>query len=229
MRGIQFLSHLQSGLPIILGVYLPLNLFIWLAIVTQAYPEGLPWELPLLIQVHRLARPELDTIVQGLSNLGVYWGVVPAAIGLSVVLLWRQQWRSLLYFSLTLLGNMAMNRTAKWLFHRERPHLWEGISPEHGFAFPSGHAMSSMTLVAAVILLAIGSCWFWPALISGSAFVVMIAWTRLYLGVHYPSDIVAGWTLSLAWTIGLGMLVLSQQSIAPELERSRLPTADNSQ
>lgn len=220
-------SQIRSGLPVLVGVYLPLTLFLLLAIVTQAYPNGLPWELPILIQMHRLAQPDLDAIVLVLTNLGVYWGVLPVAVAISMGLFWQKRWRSLLYVGLTLVGTAAINRTAKWLFHRERPHLWDGFL-EQGFAFPSGHAMASMTLVMALIWLTIGSRWFWPTLVWGGGFVGMIGWTRLYLGVHYPSDILAGWLLSVAWTIGCGLLILSRRSIVadPKPSRSKSPAGE---
>ena len=58
--------------------------------------------------------------------------------------------------------------------HRVRPQLWESPSPEFDYAFPSGHAMTSMTLVAALVILTWGSVWCWLVLIGGSLFVVAI-------------------------------------------------------
>jgi undecaprenyl-diphosphatase len=107
----------------------------------------------------------------------------------------------------TLLGSIVINRTAKLLLHRVRPHLWESLSPEFDFAFPSGHAMSSMTLVAALVILTWGTRWRWLVLSFGGLFVLAIGWTRLYLGVHFPSDILAGWMVSLAWAIGVSLLI----------------------
>jgi membrane-associated phospholipid phosphatase len=49
--------------------------------------------------------------------------------------------------------------------------------------------------------------WRWIVLGFGSLFVVIIGWTRLYLGVHYPSDILAGWMVSLSWAIGMNLLI----------------------
>jgi undecaprenyl-diphosphatase len=107
----------------------------------------------------------------------------------------------------TVLGAIIINRTAKALLHRVRPHLWDSVAPELDYAFPSGHAMSSMSLVAALVILTWGSPWGWPILIIGSLFVVGIGWTRLYLGVHFPSDILGGWMASVAWAIGVSLLI----------------------
>ena len=64
-----------------------------------------------------------------------------------------------------------------------------------------------MTLVAALVILTWGSRWQWLVVIIGSVFVLAIAWTRLYLGVHYPSDILASWTASVAWAVGVSLLI----------------------
>lgn len=93
------------------------------------------------------------------------------------------------------------------LLHRVRPHLWESPAPEFDYGFPSGHAMSSMTLVAVLVILTWGSRWRWWVLAAGTIFVLVIGWTRLYLGVHYPSDILAGWMASIAWAVGVSWVI----------------------
>ncbi|HEY9299769.1 MAG TPA: phosphatase PAP2 family protein, partial [Phormidium sp.] len=52
--------------------------------------------------------------------------------------------------------------------------------------------------------------WCLPILIFGGLFVLAIGWTRLYLGVHFPSDILAGWAVSVAWAIGVSFLIKPQ-------------------
>jgi undecaprenyl-diphosphatase len=79
--------------------------------------------------------------------------------------------------------------------------------------------MMSMTLVATLVILTWGSVWCWVVLIVGSLFVLAIAWTRLYLGVHFPSDILAGWMVSIAWAIGVSLIIrphLTKLSIVSE-------------
>jgi undecaprenyl-diphosphatase len=77
-----------------------------------------------------------------------------------------------------------------------------------------------MTFVVALVILTWGSRWCWSVLLGGGLFVVAIAWTRLYLGVHFPSDILAGWLLSIAWAVTVSLFFRVQRSetvsIAPE-------------
>lgn len=67
--------------------------------------------------------------------------------------------------------------------------------------------MTSFLLVVTLVILTWKTRWNPFVLLLGSIYVVTIGWTRVYLGVHYPSDIVAGWMLALAWAIGMNLLV----------------------
>ncbi|MCA1992047.1 MAG: phosphatase PAP2 family protein [Coleofasciculus sp. S288] len=200
-------AHWRSLLLLLLGVYLPFQGFGELAEEVWENEGGFPWDVPILLAIHLTASPQLDAFAVTLTKFGVFWGVFPIAIVVGLMLLLRSQWRSLTYLVVTLLGSIVINRTAKVLLHRVRPHLWESPTPELDFGFPSGHAMSSMTLVAVLVILTWGSRWCWMILVFGSVFVVAIGWTRLYLGVHYPSDILAGWMASIAWAVGVSLLL----------------------
>ncbi len=197
----------SSLLLLLVGVFLPLQIFGELAEEVWENDGGFSWDVPILLAIHSTARPQLDSFAAILTKLGVFWGVFPVAIAIALVLLNRRRWRELAYFATTLMGNIIINRTTKLLLHRSRPHLWESPAPQFDYGFPSGHAMSSMTLVAALTILTWGSRWFWLVLVAGGLFVLAIGWTRLYLGVHYPSDILAGWTASLAWATGVNLLI----------------------
>lgn len=192
---------------LLLGVFIPLWIFGELAEEVWENDGGFAWDVPILLSIHSIASPQLDTFAKILTKLGVFWGVFPIAVIILSILLHQRRWHQITYLLITLLGSIIINRTAKLLLHRVRPHLWESPAPEFDFGFPSGHAMSSMTIVAALVILTWSSRWCWLVLISGGIFVLAIAWTRLYLGVHYPSDILAGWVASIAWTVGVRLLI----------------------
>ncbi len=209
---LSFLKHLltkhwRSLLLLLIGVYLPLQVFGELAEEVWENDGGFPWDVPLLLAIRTTARPQLDIFAVTLTRFGVFWGVFPVAAVVVLILFRQRRWRSLAYLTTTLLGSIVINRTAKVLLHRVRPHLWESPAPEFDYGFPSGHAMSSMTLVAALVILTWDSRWRLPVLVVGGLFVLAIGWTRLYLGVHYPSDILAGWMASVAWAVGVSVLL----------------------
>jgi undecaprenyl-diphosphatase len=64
-----------------------------------------------------------------------------------------------------------------------------------------------MTLVVALIVLTWGSRWSAFVSIFGAMFAVAIGWTRMYLGVHFPSDVIGGWMLAIAWGMGVSLLL----------------------
>jgi membrane-associated phospholipid phosphatase len=200
--------HWRSLLLLLVGVFLPLLVFEQLAIVIWENQGGFPWDNVLLLAIHTTAQPHLDQLAEALTDFGTYLGVFPASITIALVLLSSRQWRSLIYFLTAQLGSSLISMTAKILLHRIRPGLWESAYPlPSDFAFPSGHAMSSMTLIVALIVLTWGSRWCWLVSGLGGLFVITIAWTRLYLGVHFPSDILAGWMVSIAWAIGTSLVI----------------------
>lgn len=201
------IAHWSSLLLVLVGVYLPLQVFGDLAEEVWENEGGFRWDVPLLLAIHSTANPQLDVVAATLTRFGVFWGVFPIATVTALVLFSRRRWRSLTYLSTTLVGSIIINRTAKVLLHRVRPHLWESPAPEFDYGFPSGHAMSSMTLVAALVILTWDSRWRWLVLMVGVIFVLVIGWTRLYLGVHYPSDILAGWMASIAWAVGVSLVI----------------------
>jgi undecaprenyl-diphosphatase len=200
-------AHWGALVALLMGVCLPLYIFESLAVTVWRNKSSFPWDEPLLEAIHATAQPQLDWFAATLTKLGVFWGVFPAATVIAIGLLSLRRWRSLAYLITVLSGSVVINRSAKMLLHRTRPSLWASIAPESDYAFPSGHAMSSMTFVAALLVLTWGSRWFWFVLAGGSLFVVSIGWTRLYLGVHFPSDVLAGWLVSIAWTVGASLLI----------------------
>lgn len=100
-------------------------------------------------------------------------------------------------------GTSAINIVFKLLFERNRPDVFQHLVVENGYSFPSGHAMISMSLALAVIILAWRTKYHWTAIILGGIYALLVGISRLYLGVHYPSDVLAGWCVSILWVLTL--------------------------
>lgn len=196
------------------GTYVPLAVFAILALQIWQLEGGLAWDIAIMQAIHAAARPTLDQIVPIVTKFGTQWGVIPVSLAIGVSFLYSRRWRFFIYWLLTVAGCRLINWGAKLWLHRARPNLWEHL-PVPEFSFPSGHAMLSMGFVMALIVLTWNTRWRGWVGGLGSLFVVTIGWTRLYLGVHYPSDIVAGWMLSIAWAIGVS-LVVNPLSSAPQ-------------
>jgi len=197
----------RSLLLLLIGIYLPLQIFGLLAVEVWKNGGSFPWDLPVLMAIHSTARAQLDVIAVTLTKFASGRVVFPVVVVIGLVLLIQRRWRSLTYLLTTEIGSVIINRTVKEFMHRVRPQLWDSLAPELDFSFPSGHSMISMTLVATLVILTWGSLWCWVVVIVGSLFVLAIGWTRLYLGVHFPSDILAGWMVSIAWAIGVSLII----------------------
>jgi len=220
----------RSLLLLFVGVYLPLQIFQILAVQVWQYQAGFPWDVPVLLAVHSIANPQLDTLAVVLTKFGSFWTVLPILTTIAIILLWQKRWRSLVYLLITALGSAFINRTAKEFWHRIRPDFWTSLAPELDFSFPSGHAMTSTTLAIILLILAWQSSWRWAAWIFGSLYVLTIGWTRLYLGVHFPSDILAGWMVAIAWGTGVSIIIkpylvksVPISSVEPAAETTLLP------
>ncbi|WP_175485522.1 phosphatase PAP2 family protein [Pseudoxanthomonas sp. GM95] len=164
--------------------------------------ESFVFDEPILLRAKAASGPWLDHAFLAISWAG-YQGVIILDVVLVGVLLARRRWREATFAGVALLGSALLNLTTKQLFARARPTLWESISPQDTFSFPSGHAMGSMTFVVVLVLLAWGSRWRWPVLLLAGAFALAVGVSRIYLGVHYPSDILGGWAASIAWVVGI--------------------------
>ena len=197
--------RLSFGLLVFLGVFLPLLLFGHLA--DEVWEGGgFSWDQSLLLFFHDHASPALDDVMLVFTRLGG-WIAVPIVTTLAVLILLRRGRRGdAVFLVLSVGGAMLINVILKQVFERARPSLWVSIAPENSFSFPSGHAMSSMSLAAALVIIVWSTRWRWPALALAVIYVAGVGVSRVYLGVHYPSDILAGWCGALAWVIGLHLV-----------------------
>jgi membrane-associated phospholipid phosphatase len=182
-----------------------------------------PFDAPILTMLHAVATPTLDHFFVLMTRLGYSSGVVPLDVILLLLFVLLRRFRDDLFFGLAVIGSGVLNIVAKNHFARMRPDLWLSITPETTYSFPSGHAMGSATLGVAVILLCWPTRWRWPVTIVSLIFVLLVGVSRVYLGVHYPSDILAGWTAAIAWTFGMYALVDRK---APPPPPSAAPSKD---
>jgi len=157
----------------------------------------------VLRSLYANASPPLDSFALMLSRLG---GVVgTATVGCVAVLafLGRRRRLDAGTLALTLLGATALVAILKHTFRQPRPDLFESLAPEQGFGFPSGHALMSVALYgylgAVLVMDGPRRAWRW---VAGSAFLGLslgIVWSRLYLGVHWLSDVTAGSLVAVFW------------------------------
>jgi membrane-associated phospholipid phosphatase len=155
----------------------------------------------VLVFINGLSSPLLDSVFITITELASAWFVAVIGLILIAELVKRRRLRQATFATVALGGSAALNVILKLLFQRERPELWQRLIHESSFSFPSGHAMASSALASLVIVLLWRTKWRTTAIIVGSIYVVVIGMSRLYLGVHYPTDIIAGWCVSISWVL----------------------------
>ena len=187
------------------GVLLPLWVFAELADEVHEL-EQFVFDDPILLKAHAYTGPGMDRFFIFISQLG-YEGVILVDVLIVLALLLYRRWREAVFAAIAFSGSALLNLGSKQFFQRDRPSLWESVSPEHTYSFPSGHAMGSMTLAMVVILLAWPTRWRWPALLLALTFALLVGYSRIHLGVHYPSDILGGWMAAIAWVTGVHLLL----------------------
>lgn len=203
-------AALSSRRPRLLLLFLVVLPAAWLFLeLADEVHEGepLPFDVPILLFAQGMAGEGLDQVFLFFSAIGYQYGVVPFDIALVAALAWWRRWREALFATVGLGGSALLNIGGKQAFARDRPSLWESIAPESTYSFPSGHAMGSMTLAMVVILLAWPTRLRWWVVASMAVFVPMVGLSRVYLGVHYPSDILAGWAVALIWVLGVWLVL----------------------
>jgi undecaprenyl-diphosphatase len=160
---------------------------------------------PVLEQAARWRSPGLNEAVTAFTDIGGAVGmpVLVAVAVLAMVLLWRS-WTPLVLTLVAAAGSLAMTVSGKELIGRARPPLHLAVPPyEESPSFPSGHTLNSTVLIGLLVYLLLrrlDSARIRAAvLVVGGAFVGAMGLSRVFLGHHWLTDVMVGWTLGLAW------------------------------
>ncbi len=160
---------------------------------------------PVLDQAVRWRSTGLDTAVTAFTDVGGTAGmpVLVAVVVLAMVLAWRS-WTPVVLTLVAAAGSLAMTATGKELIGRARPPLHLAVPPyESSPSFPSGHTLNSTVLIGVLVYLALlhlDSVRTRAAVVvAGGVFVVAMGLSRVFLGHHWLTDVMVGWTLGLAW------------------------------
>ena len=192
-------------------------------VVREGYTQ--PFDDAVLRWLGAHHTPLLTTIMTEVTPLGTGI-VVLTVVGITTAFLWHTEHKhSARMLLAATAGNILLNNILKLFFDRERPSIFEWGTHAASSSFPSGHAMSATVVYGTVAyLLARLQKHAWSrtiTLLLAVIMIVLICLTRLYLGVHYPSDVLGGIIIGLAWS-GFCMATL-EASLA--LARRRAPAS----
>lgn len=188
-----------SPFPVFLAAFVgPLVLFAILAI--QVSGGGVPgWDESLMRFLDWLGQPPLPTGTKRMVDSSTVVGVIVFS-GLVLALLVWKRLRDALFLIAAVLGIALAEPLLKSAFERRPP------GDAQGFSFPSGSAMGSMAIVAALSFIAWPTRARWFVAVGGAGFALAFGAAIVDLRWHYPSDVLAGWCIALAWVSGIWLV-----------------------
>jgi membrane-associated phospholipid phosphatase len=187
----------------------------WIPVITFAAlaeeiheREPIPFDVSILTWAYEHHTPFLDNLFLFATSLGEPLSVVGAGLILVGALIYARRFRWAGALLAGVGGAALANVILKLIFARIRPDVFPALLRESGYSFPSGHAMVSAAFVITVIFILWRTRYRVPAIIVGLFATPMIGISRVYIGVHYPSDVLAGWAVAAVWAFLACSLVL---------------------
>ena len=169
--------------------------------------ESRAFDDAVLLWIHSSFPGWLGGPMRIVTALGYYWVVLPL-LAVVVAVFYRKGWRlSAVLLLVSTAGSIVLTTVLKSVFQRVRPELFDSGYHASFYSFPSGHATVAvgfygmLTLVLAYRLQGTAR---WAVAILGILVVLLIGFSRLYLGVHYPTDVLAGYLAALLWLVCVG-------------------------
>lgn len=159
------------------------------------------FDQPILLFVHSFASPFLNAFFTTVTHLGESIYILIVAMILAAYFAYKRAYQKAVVLLLSMGGIVVANTVLKFIFQRDRPTLWAHLVSETNFSFPSGHAMISIGFAMALVAIFWNTKYRVITIVLAAIGTLLVGLSRLYLGVHYPSDILAGWCVSVAWVL----------------------------
>lgn len=190
-----------------LGLLAAAIVFVLFAILATEVREGdtQRFDDALRMTVHGVSSPLATSILYATTQLGSPLFLLPMTVILSLVFLHLRRIRAAILLSVTMVGVTVLNWLLKLFFQRARPVPFFGLSTPSSYSFPSGHSLAAFCFYGALAALVAARLrspllravvWLAAALI-----IAAVGFSRLYLGVHYATDVVAGFATGFVWVL----------------------------
>jgi len=175
-------------------------LFVFAALAEDVwFKEAFSWDIPIMLSIHHLASPVLDRVMWLVTQTGNS-GAAAVALILALYFSAKRQRTNVLSVLAIFGGAVALNTLMKLLFARPRPAVFIPLVHEQSYSFPSGHVTASVAAYGFLAVLLWQNRHRVLAILSG-LWVAAVAVSRVYLGVHYPSDVLGAFVFSSLWFV----------------------------
>lgn len=170
---------------------------------TVMHDQTQAFDTTVLLAIEKLQAPWLTPIMVFITSIGDPTVLLVVGTLMSVVLLFRHRRSEAMTIALGGFGALGLNLLLKRLFERSRPELWSRTVEVKFYSFPSGHAMLSIVMYG---LLGYLLSTRYPKhrnliILTISVLIALIGFSRLYLGVHWFTDVIAGYAAGFVWLI----------------------------
>ena len=178
--------------------------------------------------MQNIRQPALTTLLTTVTKIGGFAGMASLASVVAAILFIRKERASAVFILVTVAGGELLNLGLKAIFARARPDLALAIYKATGYSYPSGHAMGSCITFGAISYIVLRQPWKWRVKSAVLAFavtmVVLIGLSRIYLGVHWTSDILGAWSAATVW-LASAIVALEMLLRLRERRRGASPTS----
>jgi membrane-associated phospholipid phosphatase len=194
-------DHHSRRLILVLVFVVALLAFLALAYFAQGgVPNSLDAQVHSFVDAHRSGA--LSAFFKGYTGLGQWFVLAAVALAAIAVLAATARRREAVFLFIVMTASLFLNVGLKLVFERGRPPADQALVYASGYALPSGHSMSSATLALALVVIAWPTRWRVPAIALAAVFTLLMGMSRIYLGVHWLTDVLAGWTMAVAIVTG---------------------------
>jgi undecaprenyl-diphosphatase len=163
------------------------------------FRQGFAWDKPIILAIHQLSSPAMDTAMHIVTQTGAVGAIAFTAI-LAIWFIRKQNYLDAASMIVSLAGAATLNTLLKIFLGRPRPGIFLPRVVGHGFSFPSGHVAASVAVYGFLAVLLWRRHQRGWAVLSG-AWVLVVAFSRIYLGVHNPSDALGALIFSSLWVM----------------------------
>jgi len=197
-----------------LGLYFTIGFFACAFLVVllslmldEVFEIGSPGRVDraVTLAVRDLQTPARDQFFRTVTNVGDFRFLIPATLLIAGILAWRHRFASGLLYVASVLGGFLLETLMKITLRRDRPDLWPALVTEKTYSFPSGHATMATVFFAGLAAVvfhvtrrrrarALAAC-------LAALFIVAVGLSRIYLGVHWLTDVFGGILVGLLWVV----------------------------
>lgn len=182
----------------IISIFLPTSIFLLIGIMVRSGSEAILFDSIILDFIHSSSNPMVTGIMKAISFIGSAYFLIPFMTIVSFVLIYKRRYYGLKLLILSSLGSYLLNIGLKFIFNRSRPFDYFLVE-QGGLSYPSGHSMVTMAFYMTIVYLleksirdrGKGS----TLKIIAILMIGLMGLSRLYLGVHWPTDIIGGYLI----------------------------------